>query len=59
MKEAFEEFKQRLQREVIFLFPDLSKDCWITVDSSTYALGGTREQEDDNGNLRQVAFFCK
>ena len=59
MKEAFEELKQRFQKEVILRFPDLSKEWWITVDSSTYAFGGTLEQEDDNGNLRPVAFFSK
>ena len=59
MKEAFEELKQRFQKEVILQFPDLSKDWWITVDSSTFAFGGTLEQEDANGNLRPVAFFSK
>ena len=37
MKEAFEELKQRFQEEVILQIPDLSKDCWITVQSGTYA----------------------
>ena len=59
MKEAFEELKQRFQKEVILQFPDLSKDWWITVDFSTFAFGGTLEQEDANGNLRPVAFFSK
>ena len=59
MKEAFEELKQRFQKEVILKFPDLSKECWITVYSSTCAFGGTLEQEDANGNLRPVAFFSK
>ena len=59
MKEAFEELKQRFQKEVILQFPDLSKDWWITVDSSTFTFGGTLEQEDANGNLRPVAFFSK
>ena len=59
MKEAFEELKQRFQQEVILQFPDVSKDWWITVDSSTFAFGGTLEQEDANGNLRPVAFFSK
>ena len=44
MKEAFEELKQRFQKEVIIHFPDVSKDWWITVDFSTYAFGGTLEQ---------------
>ena len=59
MREAFEELKQRFQKEVILQFPNVSKDWWITVDSSTYAFGGTLEQEDDNRNLRPVAFFSK
>ena len=59
MKEAVEELKQRFQKEVILQFPDLTRDWWITVDSSTYAFGSTREQEDANGNLRPVAFFSK
>ena len=59
MKQAFEELKQRFQKEVILQFPDLSKDSWITVDSSTYAFWGTLEQEDANGNLRPVALFSK
>ena len=59
MKGSFEELKPRFQRAMILQFPDLSKDPWITVDYSTYALGGTLEQEEDNGNLRPVAFFCK
>ena len=58
-KEAFEELKQRFQKEVIIQFPDLSKEWWITVDSSTYAFGGTLEQEDAKCNLRPVAFFFK
>ena len=44
---------------MILQFADLSKDWWITVDSSTYALGGTLEQQDDNDNLRPVAFFSR
>ena len=59
MKEAFEELNQRFQKEVILQFPDLSKDPWTTVESSTYAFGGTLEQDDANGNLRPVAFFSK
>ena len=59
MKEAFEELKQRFQKQVILKFSDLSKDWWITVDSSTYTFGGTLEQEDATGNLRPVAFFSK
>ena len=59
MKEAFEDLKQRFQKEVILQFPGLSKDWWITVDSSTFAFGGTLGQEDANGNLRPVAFFSK
>ena len=59
MKEAFEELKQRFQKKLILQFPDLSKDWWIPVDSSTYAFGGTLEQEDDNSNLRPVVFWSK
>ena len=59
MKEAFEESRQRFQIEVILQSPDLSKDWWITVDSSAYAFEDTLEQEDDNCNLRPVAFFSK
>ena len=59
MKEALEELQQPFQKEVILQLPDLSKDWWITVDSSTYASGVTLEQEDDNSNLRPVAFFSK
>ena len=55
----FEELKQQFQKGVILQFPDLSKDWWITVDSSTSAFEGTLEQEDANGNLRPVAFFSK
>ena len=40
MKEAFEELKQRFQKEVILQFPDLSKDWGIIVDSSTFAFWG-------------------
>ena len=59
MKEAFEESKQHFQIEVILQSPDLSNDWWITVDSSAYAFEDTQEQEDDNNNLRLVAFFSK
>ena len=59
LKEAFEELKQRFQKEVILQFSDLSKDWWITVDSGTYTFGGALEQGDANGNLRAVAFFSK
>ena len=53
MKEAFEELKQRFQ------FPDLIEDWLITVESSTFAFGGTLEQKDAKGNLRPVMFFSK
>ena len=58
-KEVFQELKQRFHKGVILQFPDLSKEWWITVDSTTYALWGTLEQEDDNRNLRPLASFSK
>ena len=59
MKEVFEELKQRFQKEVILSFHDLSKDWWITVDSSTFAFRGRLEQEDAHGTLSPIAFFSK
>ena len=59
MKIAFEELKDGFQKGVILQFLDLSKDWWITVDSSAYAFGGTLEQEDSKSNLRPVALCSK
>ena len=46
-------------KDVILQFPDLTKDWYISVDSSNFAFGGVLEQAVPTGKLRPVHFFSK
>ena len=60
IEEAFEKLKQCLQKEVVLQFPDLSKDWWITVDSSTLTFRGyTGAGEGEQQSLPSGIFSQK
>ena len=59
MKEAFEQLKSSLINEVILQIPLPGKPYRIWCDASNYAVGGTLEQEVEDGTWRPVAFFSR
>ena len=50
---------QGMQEEVVLDIANPKKPYVIRMDASKYAVGAVLEQEDDQGNLRPVAFFSR
>ena len=59
MHQAFEAMKQGMQEEVVLDIANPHKPYVIRMYASKYAVGAVLEQEDDQGNLRPVAFFSR
>ena len=58
--QAFEGLKKRLTEAPVLMLPDQSKPYYYVLsDASKFAIGGVLMQEDDDGELRPVAFASR
>src|SRR6266498_1645874 len=55
----FEKLKKILTEAPVLLFPNFDKPFVLCTDTSLKGLGAVLEQEDENGNLRPVAYASK
>lgn len=58
-KVAFEKIKKSIVMDVVMVHPDYGKPFIIATDASSTAVGACISQEDENGNLRPIAFAGK
>src|SRR6266536_5752604 len=58
-QEIFEELKKTLTEAPILLFPNFDKPFVLCTDASLKGLGAVLEQEDENKNLRSVAYASR
>ena len=56
---AFEAIKQEIQKDCIMHFYDPSKHTLLTVDASPTGLGAMLSNEDDQGNVTNVAYASR
>ena len=59
LNNAFERTKQLFIQERTLAFPDLNRDYYLTVDSSSYAIAGILSQYDDNGIEKIVTIISR
>src|SRR6266498_2100482 len=58
-QETFEKLKRILTEAPVLLFPNFDKPFVLCTDASLKGLGVVLEQEDENGNLRLVAYASR
>ena len=58
-EDAFLKIKEKLCSTEVMKFPDFNKPFRLTTDASKIGYGAILEQEDDNGEIRPVAFASK
>src|SRR6266536_1648512 len=58
-QETFEKLKRILTEAPVLLFPNFDKPFNLCTDASLKGLGAVLEQEDENGNLRPVAYASR
>src|SRR6266542_1037453 len=58
-QETFEELKKILMEAPVLLFPNFDKLFVLCTDASLKGLGAVLEQEDENKNLRPVAYASR
>ncbi len=58
-QETFEKLKRILTEAPVLLFPNFDKPFNLCTDASLKSLGAVLEQENENGNLRPVAYTSR
>ncbi len=58
-QETFEKLKKILTETPVLLFPNFDKPFNLCMDASLKGLGAVLEQEDENENLRSVAYASR
>src|SRR6266542_3970417 len=58
-QETFEKLKRILTEAPVLLFPNFDKQFRLCMDASLKGLEAVLEQEDENGNLRPVAYASR
>ena len=56
---AFDALKRALSEDIVVLYPDYSKEFYLTCDASDKALGGVLQQRDEQGHLRPLTYFSR
>ena len=59
MRQALNQIKEILLKNVVLDIPEPYKPYVLDVDSSDYAVGGVLSQHNSAGELRPVAFFSR
>ncbi len=58
-QKTFEKLKKILTEAPVLLFPNFNKLFVLCTDASLKGLGAVLEQEDENGNLRPIAYASR
>ena len=57
--ESFMDLKSAFTTDILLAFPNAEKPYIVETDASGYAIGGILSQENDQGNLRPIAFYSR